>query len=87
MTDTHPGEAAHANGLPIAATLGALGIVYGDIGTSPHGVISVADLKPFNFSTVLMAVHKDCYTSLKLTQQGGLNRRKTARSGRRAILV
>jgi hypothetical protein len=24
-----------------------------------------------------MAVHKDCYTSLKLTQQGGLNRRKT----------
>jgi len=35
MTVTHPGEAAHANGLPIAATLGALGIVYGDIGTSP----------------------------------------------------
>ena len=77
MTDTHPGEAAHANGLPIAATLGALGIVYGDIGTSPHGVISVADLKPFNFSTVLMAVHKDCYTSLNLTQQCGLRRRET----------
>src|SRR5260221_7716631 len=35
MTVTHLGEAAHANGLPIAATLGALGIVYGDIGTSP----------------------------------------------------
>src|SRR5438309_642875 len=35
MTVTHPGEPAHANGFPIAATLGALGIVYGDIGTSP----------------------------------------------------
>src|SRR5437660_601850 len=38
MTVTHPGEAAHTKGLPIAATLGALGIVYGDIGTSPLGV-------------------------------------------------
>src|SRR5580704_8002404 len=35
MTVPHPGEAAHAKGLPIAATLGALGVVYGDIGTSP----------------------------------------------------
>src|SRR6266849_10656832 len=35
MTVPHPGEAAHTKGLPIAATLGALGIVYGDIGTSP----------------------------------------------------
>jgi KUP system potassium uptake protein len=35
MTVTHPSEAAHIKGLPIAATLGALGIVYGDIGTSP----------------------------------------------------
>jgi hypothetical protein len=26
---------------------------------------------------VLMAVHKDCYTSLNLTQQGGLRRRET----------
>jgi hypothetical protein len=25
------------------------------------------DLKPFNLSTVLMAVHKHCYTSLTLT--------------------
>src|ERR1700750_516854 len=35
MTVPHPGEAAHTKGLPIAATLGALGVVYGDIGTSP----------------------------------------------------
>ena len=35
------------------------------------------DLKPFNLSTVLIAVHKDCYTSLDLTQQGGLRRRET----------
>src|SRR3954453_9014519 len=35
MTVTHPSEAAHTKGLPIAATLGALGVVYGDIGTSP----------------------------------------------------
>jgi len=26
-----------------------------------------------------MAVHKDCYTSLNLTQQGGLRRRETVR--------
>src|SRR3984957_9599346 len=35
MTVPHPGEVAHTKGLPIAATLGALGVVYGDIGTSP----------------------------------------------------
>ena len=35
MTVTHPSEAAHTKALPIVATLGALGIVYGDIGTSP----------------------------------------------------
>src|ERR1700755_75425 len=35
MTVPRPGEAAHTKGLPIAATLGALGVVYGDIGTSP----------------------------------------------------
>src|ERR1700754_3160241 len=35
MAVPHPGEAAHTKGLPIAATLGALGVVYGDIGTSP----------------------------------------------------
>src|SRR3984893_18324165 len=35
MTVPHPGEAAHAKRLPIVATLGALGVVYGDIGTSP----------------------------------------------------
>ena len=35
MTVPHPGEAAHTKGFPIAATLGALGVVYGDIGTSP----------------------------------------------------
>src|ERR1700726_3424060 len=35
MTVPHPGEAAHTKGLPIPAPLGALGVVYGDIGTSP----------------------------------------------------
>jgi KUP system potassium uptake protein len=35
MTVPHPGEAAHTKGLSIVATLGALGVVYGDIGTSP----------------------------------------------------
>src|ERR1700693_3664414 len=35
VTVPHPGEAAHTKGLPIVATLGALGVVYGDIGTSP----------------------------------------------------
>src|SRR6266536_760486 len=35
------------------------------------------DLQPFNLSTALMAVHKHCYTSLKLTQQGGPGRRET----------
>src|SRR5258708_4197443 len=35
MTVPHPGEAAHTKGLPIVATLGALGVVYGDIGTRP----------------------------------------------------
>src|SRR5256714_8277914 len=35
MTVPHPGEAAHTKGLPIVATLGALGVVYGEIGTSP----------------------------------------------------
>src|ERR1700750_1108291 len=35
MTVPHPGEAAHTKGLPIAATLGALGVVYGEIGPSP----------------------------------------------------
>src|SRR6266852_2939164 len=35
MTVIHAGDSTHPKGLPIAATLGALGIVYGDIGTSP----------------------------------------------------
>src|SRR5437660_6823404 len=35
MTVPHPDEAAHTKGLPLTATLGALGVVYGDIGTSP----------------------------------------------------
>src|SRR6476620_117788 len=35
MTVPHPGEVAHTKGLPIVATLGALGVVYGDIGTRP----------------------------------------------------
>jgi hypothetical protein len=47
------------------------------IGPTPPSA-GLNDLKPFNLSTVLMAVHKDCYTSLNLTQQGGLRRRETA---------
>jgi KUP system potassium uptake protein len=35
MTAIHAGAAKHPGTLPIAATLGALGVVYGDIGTSP----------------------------------------------------
>src|ERR1700736_3646663 len=35
MIVPHPGEAAHSSVLPAAATIGALGVVYGDIGTSP----------------------------------------------------
>jgi KUP system potassium uptake protein len=35
MTVIHAGDSTHPKSLPIAATLGALGIVYGDIGTSP----------------------------------------------------
>ena len=33
--------------------------------------------QPFNLSTVLIAVHKDCYTALTLIRQGGPHRRKT----------
>ena len=36
--------------------------------------------EPFNLSTELIAVHKDCYTALNLTRQGGLHRRKTIKS-------
>src|SRR4029077_3326381 len=49
------------------------------IGPAPPSA-GLNDLKPFNFSTVLMAVHKDCYTSLNLTQQGVLRRRETVGS-------
>ncbi|WP_315837201.1 KUP/HAK/KT family potassium transporter [Bradyrhizobium prioriisuperbiae] len=35
MTTTHAGASRGGAGLPLTATLGALGIVYGDIGTSP----------------------------------------------------
>src|ERR1700730_2847268 len=33
--------------------------------------------QPFNLSTVLIAVHKDCYNAINLTRQGGPHRRKT----------
>ena len=36
--------------------------------------------KPLNLSTVLMAVHKDCYSAIDLTQQGGPHRRETAKT-------
>src|SRR6201992_401073 len=42
MTVPHPGEAAYTKGLPIVATLGALGVVYGDIGTSPLSALKEA---------------------------------------------
>ena len=35
MTVVHADDSTHPKGLAIAATLGALGVVYGDIGTSP----------------------------------------------------
>ena len=35
MAGVHTDDSIHPKGLPIAATLGALGVVYGDIGTSP----------------------------------------------------
>src|ERR1700690_758232 len=39
---------------------------------------SLNDLEPFNLSTVLIDVHKDCYKSISQTQQGGPHRRKTS---------
>src|SRR5207237_10049875 len=38
---------------------------------------SLDHLKPFNLSTALMAVHKDCYAPIGLIQQGGPRRRET----------
>jgi hypothetical protein len=38
---------------------------------------SLDDLEPFNSSTVLIDVHKDCYTSINRSQQGGRHRRET----------
>ncbi len=35
MTAIHAGASRARNGLPLTATIGALGVVYGDIGTSP----------------------------------------------------
>ena len=43
--------------------------------TAPTGL---NNLEPFNLSTELIAVHKDCYTALDLTRQGVPHRRKTA---------
>ena len=42
--------------------------------------------QPFNLSTVLIAVHKDCYRAIKQTRQGGLHRRKTALHARRSLI-
>ena len=47
---------------------------------------SLNDLQPFNLSTVLMAVHKHCYISLKRTQQGGPRRRETECAMKRILL-
>src|SRR5947209_12503509 len=38
---------------------------------------SLDHLKPFNLSTALMAVHKDCYAPIGLIQQDGPHRRET----------
>src|SRR5207247_9393532 len=38
---------------------------------------SLDHLKPFKLSTALMAVHKDYYAPIGLTQQGGPRRRET----------
>ncbi len=35
MTATPVADSIKSAGLPVAATIGALGVVYGDIGTSP----------------------------------------------------
>src|SRR5260221_14702875 len=51
------------------------------IGPAPPSA-GLNDLKPFNLSTVLMAVHKHCYTSLNPTQQGGPRRRETVLQSR-----
>jgi hypothetical protein len=40
---------------------------------SPAGFYNA---ETFNLSTELIAVHKDCYTALNLTQQGGPRRRE-----------
>jgi integrase len=41
---------------------------------------SLDHLKPFKLSTALMAVHKDCYAPIGLTQQDGTHRRETDRA-------
>jgi len=41
------------------------------IGPAPSSA-SLDHFKPFNLSTVLIAVHKDSYAPLRLTQQGAL---------------
>src|SRR6476661_8460229 len=68
MTVPNPGEVAHTKGLPIVATLGALGVVYGDIGTSPlyalkeaakaaaHGGVLTADAVLGVVSLILWAL-------------------------------
>ena len=55
------------------------------IGPAPSSA-GLNDLKPFNLSTVLMPVHKHCYTSLNLAQQGGLRRRETWSTGSTSML-
>src|SRR5258707_14786817 len=56
------------------------------IGPAPPSA-GLNDLKSFNLSTVLMAVHKHCYTSLNLTRQGGLSRRETFKPPMRCFII
>src|SRR5258706_4068662 len=46
------------------------------IGPAPPAA-SLHHLKPFKLSTALMAVHKDCYAPIGLSEQGGPCRRET----------
>jgi hypothetical protein len=58
-----------------------LPIVVSNVGRAAEMVLRrrpvSTNLEPFNLSTALIAVHKDCYTALGLTRQGGRHRRET----------
>src|SRR5258706_7886993 len=55
------------------------------IGPAPPAA-SLHHLKPFKLSTALMAVHKDCYAPIGLSEQGGPCRRETLREALVAMI-